>query len=444
MFRGLLIAGVRSIGPAIRHQKVPCRLPSPIRRYTNKPDDGKSPISNPWLQDLLGEDSDSGARKPPSEGSETAEGKTPLNNEEFDKILDSLSFHFEQQKPTDKPEKKAPEFDLSIFEGLVKNVTENSSQEAKFVEEDEEEDLFKVEEDEDIINEEKNLFGKVFQNYLVDETNSNEEKKRWQLYDSVKNSKRKIDNLINLSAELKNASFASVSSHFKQQFFDRTKVAITPTLDYIDNELQSVEAKLEFLNTIIQEFQTKTKTPQGHDEVFLNKLLRKNAKKFTAKHEALVDSMYQNSIKNAAHPTINVFTIPLVFNKVLHSLSFHNYQGTLALSLFNLLKKDLNLYTVFVNQQTFNEILRIHWIYQGKSSLYGIEMIFLEMVNNGFPGDVMTYKTIKQLLLDYRRLRVGNYNTGRDTPIWTEEDNKRFGKLLGRTHQLSQELRYDL
>lgn len=443
--------GVRCIGtairPAIRFQKILYGLRSQIRRYTNnvgESDGLKTKTSEPDTNNEFSEDAKTGA-------SSENDSISPQKNQEFDKILDSLVFHFDEleapKEANSQPQvhnsqetNDKPEFDLSLFESLLRNADATATEDISF--EDEEENGFKMEDD-DIIDEEKKLFGKVFQTYLKDESNKNDKAKRIEYYSSIKKSKEDIDNLINLtSTERKQSvSFDSVSAQFKQQFFDRTKLAINPTLNHIDH-LRSVEAKLEFLNAIIARFQSQIKTPQGRNEIFLGKQLRKNSKNFTAKHESLIDSMSQTSIKLADSPVLNVFTIPLIFNKTLHSLSFQNYQGTLALSLYNLLKKDVNLYTVFINQQTFNEILRINWIFNGKLNLHGIEMIFLEMVNNGFTGDIMTYKIIKQVLLDYCRLRIGNYSgsTNKDVPIWTEEDNKRFKKLVGKTHQLANEL----
>lgn len=438
-----------AIGPVIRFKRIPYGLQSQIRRYTNyveESDSTKTKTSEPYTalnNEFLDETK--------TEGSGEINSVSPEKSQEFDKILDSLVFHFDelealrevnnqQQVHNSIETSDKQEFDLSLFESLLKNSHETAAEDISF--EDEEENGFKMEDD-DIIDEEKKLFGKVFQTYLKDESNNTDKAKRIEYYSSIKKSKEDIDNLINLTSteRKKSVSFDSVSTQFKQQFFDRTKLAIKPTLNYIDH-LRSVEAKLEFLNTIIARFQSQIKTPQGQNEIFLGKQLRKNSKNFTAKHETLIDSMSQNSLELPDSPVLNVFTIPLIFNKTLHSLSFQNYQGTLATSLYNLLKKDVNLYTVFINQQTFNEILRISWIFNGKLNLHGVEMIFLEMVNNGFTGDIMTYKIIKQVLLDYCRLRIGNYSgsANKDVPIWTEDDNKRFKKLVGKTHQLANEL----
>ncbi|ODV69075.1 hypothetical protein HYPBUDRAFT_152264 [Hyphopichia burtonii NRRL Y-1933] len=100
-----------------------------------------------------------------------------------------------------------------------------------------------------------------------------------------------------------------------------------------------------------------------------------------------------------------------------------------------------------VNQQTYNEILRTYWIYFGKSNLYGIEMIFTEMRNNGFEGDLMTVNIVKQILIDYYNLKLGKndnlhleLNSDIKVPIWTIEDDARANNLQRQIQHLASSL----
>lgn len=210
--------------------------------------------------------------------------------------------------------------------------------------------------------------------------------------------------------------------------------ALTASIVVIEQELN-----LWQLYKFFESLQAQWKLVSTED-MYLRGTMRDSGNKM----EKLVSDIAAQSTSNPQQPIINAFTLPILFNKLIKTIACKYQDPQLAVSLFNLLKKDLNLYTICCNQQTYNEILRINWIFNGKSNLYGIEMILLEMTNNGFLGDLVTFNLLEKIIVDYHNMKMGIdlHNQGKKVrSIWNLEDDKRVQTLERRLHEMGGRLR---
>lgn len=280
---------------------------------------------------------------------------------------------------------------------------------------------------------------KTFSNVFA--KNLNQPSKSWD----GKKAKSDIDEILRSTRNTQTKNFFQVSHNLKQEFFDKMEISLKPTFRYIDDELNSTEKLLKYFYGMIESWNMELKNNKDKENnIYLNHLFKNSLIDFTLDHEKYINSIYKESIQSPESPILNAFTMPLIFNKIIHNLSFNFYDGQLSLSLFNSLKNDLELYTIMVNQKTFNEVLKIIWIFNGKSNLYGIEMTFVEMLNNGFKGNQITLKILEKIILDYRDSEHGktsDHSSSALLPIWSKEDSRRASNLEKHLKKLASHLR---
>ncbi len=219
------------------------------------------------------------------------------------------------------------------------------------------------------------------------------------------------------------------------QLVEQTNTALTPTISLIEHEL-SLAQMFELFELLQRDWQLVRDA-----EFYLRDSLKpKNA----AARQQLVESISTTSQTTPQTPLLNVFTLPAIFNALMRTVAVKFEDPQLALSLFNTLKEDLNFYTICCNQQTYNEVMRLHWVFYGKSNLYSIEMIMLEMINNGFTGDLTTFNLLEKIILDYHNMKMGIELTSersRVAPIWNAEDDKRVKNLERKLFEMGERLR---
>lgn len=280
-----------------------------------------------------------------------------------------------------------------------------------------------------IVKDEKELFQYIFESYMKPMQHEQDEKKKkmHDLKHSIRSTNERIGSLV--SPRNRN-ELSKVSLRLRNKIFEKSKEAISPTVEYI-NTLSTTPEVVEYYNEVLAQWND-LYTESG-DKLFLTTLL-KDSTDFTDKHIQFVEELHFASQNEPKFAQLNVITLPIIINQIFKTLSFKFYDGQLPLTLFNLLKKDITLYTLACNQETYNQILRILWIYHGKSNLYNIEMTFVEMKNNGFNGDLQTFNILKQIIMDYYDLKMGkaDINKGTGLPIWSVEDDKRVRNLEGR------------
>lgn len=324
-----------------------------------------------------------------------------------------------------------------IFADLAKGTNVLTSDEYNSVTLDQtDEDIFEQESKKsDIINEEKRLFENIFDTYVrkdreTPSSNKLESEVLWNLQQSFTNNNRHW--------EEKPVSHEPLPTLAIKKCLEKAKIALKPTLD----QLLAMEKQLDlvlFLTSVLDRYNLK-----DYDELsfYMHKLNYESTEEFLARMEELFSHANAACELDPFKPYLHEHTMPVIFNHILRLLSNKFYNGQLALSLFNSIKKDLNLYTIMCNQDTYNEMLKVYWIYMGKSSLCEIELLIVEMMNNGFRGDLATFTILKEVVGEYHTMRMGKslYNPG-GVPIWSLEDEKRATKLGEKLRELGKYLR---
>lgn len=153
--------------------------------------------------------------------------------------------------------------------------------------------------------------------------------------------------------------------------------------------------------------------------------------------KALCQIIEDASRHTPEQPVLTSQALPALFNFGIKTFVSKFYDGAAALTMFNLAKEDLALYAVLCNQATYNEMLKVYWLFYGKASLYEVELMVVEMVNNGFKGDLETFAILRKILLSYHTMRMGKtvYNPG-GSPIWSAEDERRAANLGMKLQQI--------
>lgn len=297
----------------------------------------------------------------------------------------------------------------------------------------------------EIVKDVKQTFLEIFEEYLNPMTIKNQ---RHQdalsgISDSVYEAQQ---NMENLQSSRKARALANMSSGLRHELFERTKDSLAPTLQYI-SEIPTSSGLAQYFSQIVDSWKQKSQRVllKHTEDIYLTRLLSGSPKLGDAQlgraHEQWLESMHLESKSLPSMPELNVITLPTIFNWIIKNASFRLCDGQLSMSLFNLVKRDLATYTIMCNQETYNEVLRTLWIYNGKSSLFNVEMTFTEMRNNGFTGDVVTFNILKQIIVDYHNMKqgkIGGRNLG--TPIWSKEESQRIQYLERQLHALAKRI----
>ncbi|WEJ93066.1 hypothetical protein PSN45_000526 [Yamadazyma tenuis] len=258
----------------------------------------------------------------------------------------------------------------------------------------------------EIIAQERELFRDIFKSFNTDSP-------------AVDLKSRIYDNIINLQT-VKKSSYSKHSDHLT-----RVREAISPTIAHIE-AIDTKKSLVSSLNDILEQTSSLLKSPdseQPPDQVFLPNVE-------SDAMDNIITEIHESSLKKPQMPVLNILTLPIIFNQFLKTNNHKFKDGQLSITLFNILKNDLNLYLVICNQDTYNEILKTIWIFQGKLSLYQVEALVTEMLNNGFQGNLVTFNILKQIIVDYYGLKMNNYKPIRNSlPVWNKDDDQRVQRL---------------
>lgn len=287
-----------------------------------------------------------------------------------------------------------------------------------------------------ILEAEKDLFDKIFEIYAKkDDVAASPDRLQSNVLSTLKES------FSNRTPERAAAPLISHTEKLSYQELEKvltqTKDALGPTLAYLRN-LQTRSELLKFVDGVLKSFRECTL-----DESFYKrKLKNESSEDYVDRQAEENQDLLAKSKKTPNLPALNVFSMPILFNEALKLLLYKFNDGPLAVTLFNSVKEDLNAYTIICNQETYNEMLKVHWILYGKQSLCEVELIVVEMINNGFRGDQVTFSILKQILSTFQKMRLGStrFNLG-GMPIWSKKDVRRAKNIYERLKVLARELR---
>ncbi|CAI5757117.1 unnamed protein product [Candida verbasci] len=210
-----------------------------------------------------------------------------------------------------------------------------------------------------------------------------------------------IDSILN--TENSKSAIKSLDIDIKNKLDEKCKEALNPTIEFLD----SIPNSLELYKCLSSFFNQTSKLLEDHKSFNIIYLPELSNKEWSSVHDDLIERIATQSTEYPKEPLINVLTIPIILNFSLKKIGFRFYNGPLAMSIFNQLKSNVPLYFISCNQQTYNEILRIVWIYYGIIDLYQFEKKFTEMKIMGYEGDVTTFHILKVVIDEYNGLRHG-------------------------------------
>lgn len=297
--------------------------------------------------------------------------------------------------------------------------------------------LDKKAEDPNIVQKEKELFMNIFKTYSQREPSKEKKKSShsnllWNLREAMSSKSTDLDRHIS------RAMRPSQGNKLTQDTIDRIFLHFDDSLKPTYTALLTFdlrESYLDFLKGVIQRFKGSRSRQR---EFFLTMKKGEALHDFTDRFTKLSQEVKLKNEELPLEPVLNAYTLPLLFNYILKTLITKFYDGQLALTLFNSLKRDLDVYTVVCNQDTYNEVLKLFWAYYGKLSLQEIEMTFLEMKNNGFVGNLNTFRVLKEIIVRYHLIKLGLSDL---TLFWLREDDKRVKNLERNLHKLASQLK---
>lgn len=242
-----------------------------------------------------------------------------------------------------------------------------------------------------VIEEEKELFQKIFDTYASKTANSGllDNKVLWNLQDSFAALQAGKPQTVDLA-------HLPILGNLLTRLQDMTTKALNPVLEYM-GEMKDPQELVEFLNANFADFISNESSPDFYPLQKPGQL----ADDFVHEYDQVCEKIFLQSRIDPAKPLMNVHTMPAIFNHALELACFKFFDGQLAITFFNTVKRNLSLYTVVCNQLTYNELLKIYWVFYGQASLCEIELIVVEMINNGFSGDAQTYAVLKEILESY-------------------------------------------
>lgn len=352
----------------------------------------------------------------------------------YDDILKDIFLDPEQSSSESKSEMDKIFTNISHGQTSEKQELHNKSMDIDMT--DETSVLESKAEDPSVIQKEKELFMNIFKTYSQKGT-SKESKKAshsnllWNLREAMSNTSTHLDRHIS------RAMRPSQGNRLTQDTIDKIFLHFDNSLEPTYAKLLEFERRDSFL-VFMKNILDKVKTNSRQKDFFLTMKKGESLQDFTSRFTKLSQEVKKQNEELPLTPVLNAYTLPLLFNSVMRTLSTKFYDGQLALTLFNSLKKDIAIYTVVCNQDTYNEVLKLYWVYYGKLSLQEIEMAFLEMKNNGFVGNLNTFRVLKEIIVRYHSIKLGY--SGQPL-FWLREDDKRVKNLERNLHKLASQLK---
>ena len=216
-----------------------------------------------------------------------------------------------------------------------------------------------------------------------------------------------------------------------EELESKSKDALGPTLDFIDNELKNSREVNEYYLSLLKNASVQIDKARDkrnlNEQVYLRLVLALDRKQWSDQHQSVVDQIAKQSLLSPKDPVLNAISLPIITNHILKILGFRFFNGELLMSLFHLLKENVYLHTLCCNQETYNQVLKICWIYYGSVDLLQFEKVFVEMKFMGFPGDVSTCNILKVVIDQYNAMARGKSVLNKfGARVFTKDDNARI------------------
>ncbi|GME76091.1 unnamed protein product [Ambrosiozyma monospora] len=220
---------------------------------------------------------------------------------------------------------------------------------------------------------------------------------------------------------LSNGNDAALMTELKEQIDNNKKIssALLPTLNYINNTIQTSEELTDFimkkiigafvknlpeiLNLSKDTLGTKTRGLSTNNMPVNDELLS-NIKPVNDK---LLKSVTEASLKDPSHPEVNTQTLPILLKISLNSLVHDFDRLDEALFLWNFIKshKCIELYEFGLNVDVFNMMISTIW--KKTQNLQMVAKLVSEMQSNAIEPDLFTFKILCKIYLKCMGVRDG-------------------------------------
>ncbi|WPK23869.1 hypothetical protein PUMCH_001119 [Australozyma saopauloensis] len=291
---------------------------------------------------------------------------------------------------------------------------------------------------EDIVKQEKDLFESIFSKYSMKEDSETNDNTKYDLPELVLSTLNKSYTTPVKPSKWSFFSPQPTAQASEEEQLTRTKSALQETLEHIS----SLGSRSELMEFSRQFFSRYLSNDYDKDTFVLRKRRDESSDDYLNRQKAVCREIEDVSHLTPEAPLLTSLTMPILMNHIITTFLTKFYDASLALTLFNCSKENLGLYTVVCDQTTYNEILKVYWVFYGKASLYEVELIIVEMINNGFRGDAQTFAILNEILKSYHTMRMGQsvYNP-RGSPIWCEEDERRARNLGSQLRKIGSHLK---
>lgn len=296
----------------------------------------------------------------------------------------------------------------------------------------------------DIIEDERDLFKEMFAKYskyedLVEERHSDLPNQVLStLQDSYLQPNTQAQKRKSFSNDLNFKQTDSQKLDAQKELEVQVAESLKATTDYISS-LQTRAQIMDFYKIMMSRYEN---GDYDRDTFYLRKQRNESNFEFTERQKLVFQTIETAAVEQPETPMLTSQTMPILFNHLLQTVCSKFYDGGLALTLFNCAKRDISTYAILCNQTTYNEMLKVYWVFFGKGFLYEVELILVEMMNNGFKGDLQTFAILKEILTTYHTMRTGQtvYNPC-GMPIWSEENDRRAWNLGEKLRKIGSQFR---
>ncbi|KAI5963552.1 uncharacterized protein KGF55_002432 [Candida pseudojiufengensis] len=240
----------------------------------------------------------------------------------------------------------------------------------------------------------------------------------------------------------------SINLELRDKLYNKCEIALIPTLQKI-NEMNSSLKIYEFYSNLLNNLQEEIKNSKNgklNNRFYLSDLfLKTNQIEWNNLHDEVINKIQAKSIESPLNPELNLISLPIITNHIFQKLGFKLFNANLIQTFLNFIQKDFYLFSLCFNQETFNLILKINWIYFGNLDLLNIEKILNEMKFFGFNGDFKTFQILKIIIDEYNLLSNGNSIFNKfGCKILTKDDNLRIKYLTKEFYKLKNRLNEQL
>ncbi|GMG37360.1 unnamed protein product [Ambrosiozyma monospora] len=202
---------------------------------------------------------------------------------------------------------------------------------------------------------------------------------------------------------LSNGNDATLMAELKSKIENNKKIysALLPTLNYINNTIQTSEELTDFMmENIIGTFvKNLPEILKSSKDTLGSKTGGLSTNNIKPVNDELLKSVTEASLKDPSHPEINTKTLPILLKISLNSLVHDFDRLDESLFLWNFIKSHecIELYEFGLNVDVFNMMISTIW--KKTQNLQMVTKLVSEMQSNAIQPDLLTFKILCNIYL---------------------------------------------